>query len=78
MRRGTIFMIIGIAIQVISWVFSSISPHLSGFSSDDINSIKVVLGYASIGGWIFFIAGFIILQLDKRKLLNDTKKKNQS
>jgi hypothetical protein len=71
-------MIMGIAIQVISWLFSSISPHLSGFSSDSLNSIKVTLGYASIGGWIVFIAGFIILQLDKRKLLNDTRKKNQS
>lgn len=78
MRRGTIFMIAGIAMQVISWLFSAISPHLSGFSSDSIHSIKGALGYASIGGWISFIAGFIIMQLDKKKSLNDTAKKNQS
>jgi len=77
-RRGTILMLIGIAMQVISWVFSAISPHLSGFSSDSIHSIKGALGYASIGGWIVFIAGFIIIQLDKRKSLNDAKKKNPS
>ena len=78
MRRGTILMILGIAIQVISWTFSAISPHMSGVSSDSLHSIKVALGYASIGGWIVFIAGFIILQLDKRKLLNDNKKQDQS
>jgi len=77
-KRGTILMLIGIALQVISWVFSAISPHLSGISADSIHSIKGALGYASIGGWIVFIAGFIIIQLDKRKSLNDAKKKNQS
>ncbi|MGI0073464.1 MAG: hypothetical protein ACREA3_06610 [Nitrosotalea sp.] len=78
MRRGTILMILGVAMQVISWVFSATSTHLSGASSDSLHGIKVALGYASIGGWIAFIAGFIILQLDKRKLLSDSKKKDQS
>jgi len=77
-RRGTVFMIAGIAMQVISWLFSAISSHMSGLSSDSIHSIKGALGYASIVGWISFIGGFIIMQLDKKKSLNETKKKNQS
>jgi hypothetical protein len=78
MRRGTVLMILGIAMQIISWVFSATTTHMSGASSDSLQGIKVALGYASIAGWIAFIAGFIILQLDKRKLLSDSKKKDQS
>jgi Kef-type K+ transport system membrane component KefB len=78
MRRGTILMIIGIAMQIISWIFSAISPHLSGVGSDSLHGVKVTLGYVSIGGWIVFIAGFILLQLDKRKLLRDSNKKDQA
>ena len=77
MKRGTILMILGISMQVISWIFSATSSHLSGFSSDSLHSVKVALGYASIGGWVVFIAGFIIMQLDKKKLLKDAAKKDQ-
>jgi hypothetical protein len=70
-------MILGISMQVISWVFSATSSHLSGFGSDNLHSVKVTLGYASIGGWVVFIAGFIIMQLDKKKLLKDAAKKDQ-
>jgi hypothetical protein len=72
MKRGTALMIIGISMQIINWIFSAISPHLSG-------SIKVISGYVTITGWVVFFAGFGIRQLDKRKSsLNDSKRKKKS
>ena len=71
MKRGIVIMIIGISVQIINWVFSAISPHLSG-------SIKGILGYVTIVGWLVVFAGFGIRQLDKRKSLNDSKRKKKS
>ena len=71
MKRGIVIMIIGISVQIINWVFSAILPHLSG-------SIKGILGYVTIVGWLVVFAGFGIRQLDKRKSLNDSKRKKKS
>lgn len=72
MKRGSAMMIIGISIIIINWVFSAVSPHLSG-------SIKGILGYVTIVGWIVFFGGFGLRQLDKRKSsLNDSKRKKKS
>jgi hypothetical protein len=76
MKRGTIIMIIGLAVQVINWTFSSISSNLLANNSESIHSIRAVLGYGSIVGWLVFFAGLGIRQLDKRKLqMNEPKKR---
>jgi hypothetical protein len=76
MKRGTIIMIIGLAVQVINWVFSSISSNLPGVNSESLHLIKAVLGYGSIVGWLVFFAGLGIRQLDKKKLsLTASKRK---
>lgn len=67
MNRGKVMMIIGISVIIINWVFSAISPHSSG-------SIKGISGYITIVGWVVFLGGFGILQLDKRKSLKESKK----
>ena len=54
-KRGTIIMIAGLSIQVINWVFSSISSNLPGVNSDGLHLIKSALGYGSIVGWIVFL-----------------------
>ncbi|MGH2613337.1 MAG: hypothetical protein ACRDFB_09875 [Rhabdochlamydiaceae bacterium] len=78
MQRGTIIMIAGLLVQVINWIFSATSSQLSGFSPDGINSIKGILGYVTIVGWLVFFAGFGIRQLDKKKSsLNDPKRKKR-
>ena len=79
MKRGLVIMIIGLSVQIINWVFSAISSHLSGFNSESLHSIKGILGYGSIAGWLVFFAGLGILQLDKRKSsLNDSERKKKS
>lgn len=71
-------MIVGLSVQIINWIFSAIASPLHGFNSDSISSIKGVIGYGTIVGWLVFFAGFGIRQLDKKKSsLNDTKKKKQ-
>ena len=72
-------MIVGLSVQIINWIFSAIVSPSHGFNSDSISSIKGVIGYGTIVGWLVFFAGFGIRQLDKKKSsLNDTKKKKQS
>jgi hypothetical protein len=71
MKRGSALMIIGISIIIINWIFSAVSPNLSG-------SIKGTLGYVTIVGWIVFFGGFGIRQLDKKKTLDDSKRKKKS
>lgn len=72
MKRGSIIMIIGISMIIINWIFSAVSPHLS-------DSIKGILGYVTIVGWVVFLCGFGLRQLDKRKSsLNDSKRKKKS
>ena len=75
MKRGTIIMIIGISVQIINWVFSSVSSSLPGVNSDNLHSIKSILGYGSVVGWIVFFIGITIRQLNKKKLsLVDSKR----
>lgn len=71
MKRGSIIMIIGISMIIINWIFSAVSPHLSG-------SIKSTLGYVTIVGWVVVFGGFGLRQLDKRKSLDDSKRKKKS
>jgi uncharacterized membrane protein YGL010W len=76
MKRGTIIMILGLSVQVITWIISSISSNLAGVNSESLHSIKSGLGYVSLVGWLVFFAGFGIRQLDKRKLqLNESNRK---
>ena len=75
-KRGTIIMIVGLSIQIINWVFSSVSSNLPGVNSESLHSIKSVLGYGSVVGWIVFFAGLGIRQLDKKKLsMAESKRK---
>jgi len=78
MKRSTVMMIIGISMQIINWVFSSISSHLFGLTAESVQSIKGILGIASIVGWLVFFAGIGIRQLDKRKSLNSSKRGKKS
>ncbi len=79
MKRGIVIMIIGLSAQIINWVFSAISSQLSGFNPESLHSIKGILAYGSIVGWVVFFAGLGIRQLDKRKSsLNDSKRKKKS
>jgi len=76
MKRGTIIMIVGLSVQIVNWIFSSISSNLSGVNSDNLHLIRSVLGYGSVIGWIVFFAGLGIRQLDKKRLsLVDSKGK---
>ena len=76
MKRGTIIMIMGLSVEIINWVFSSVSSNLPGVNSESLPSIKSALGYGSVVGWIIFFAGLGIRQLDKKKLsLVETKRK---
>ena len=76
MKRGTIVMIVGLSVQIINWVFSSISSNLPGINSESLHSIKSVLGYGSVVGWIVFFVGLGIRQLGKKKLsLVESKRK---
>lgn len=76
MKRGTIIMIVGLAVQIVNWIFSSISSNLSGVNSGNLHLIKSVLGYGSVIGWIVFFVGLGIRQLDKKRLsLVDSKGK---
>jgi len=70
-------MIIGLAVQVINWVFSSISSNLPGINSENAHLIRAVLGYGSIAGWLVFFTGLGIRQLDKRKLSLTTPKRKK-
>ncbi len=57
-------MIIGLGIQISSWIFFSVTNNLSV----DLNGlVKSVMGYATIIGWIVFFAGLGIRQLDKKR-----------
>jgi uncharacterized membrane protein YGL010W len=70
-------MIAGLSVQLIIWIFSATASPLSSFNSASINSIKGVIGYVTIIGWLVFFAGFGIRHLDKKKSsLNDPKKKS--
>ena len=71
MKRGSAMMIAGISMIIINWIFSAISPHLSG-------STKGILGYVTIAGWVVFIGGFGIRRLDNRKSLNAPNRKKKS
>lgn len=71
MKRGSTMMAVGISIIIIDWIFSAVSPHLSG-------SIKSTLGYVTIVGWVVFIGGFGLRRLDRRKSLGDSKSKKKS
>ena len=76
MKRGTIIMILGLSIEVINWIYSSVLSNSNSVNSDAIHSIKSVLGYASIIGWLVFFMGLGIRQLDKKKSsLVDSKRK---
>ncbi len=78
MQRSTILMIAGLSVQVINWIFSAISSNLHGANSENIASIKGIMGYASIAGWLVFFAGFGIRQLDKKKAsLNEPRRKKR-
>lgn len=70
-------MIAGLSVQLIIWIFSATSSPLSSFSSNSISSIKDIIGYATIIGWLVFFAGFGVRYLDKKKSsLDDPKKKS--
>lgn len=72
MQRGTMVMIAGVSIIIINWIFSAVSHDVS-------DSIKGIMGYVTIGGWLVFFAGFGVKQLDKKKQSqNDTTKKSSS
>jgi uncharacterized membrane protein YGL010W len=71
MKRGSALMVIGISMIIINWIFSAVSPHLSG-------SIKGTLGYVTVIGWVVFFGGFGLRQLDKRKSLDVSKRKKKS
>ena len=71
-------MIIGISMQIINWLFSSISSQLSGLTTENVQSIKGILGITSIAGWLVFFAGLGIRQLDKRKSLDGSKRGKKS
>lgn len=71
MQRGSALMIIGISIIIINWILSAVFPHMS-------SSIKGTLGYVTIVGWIVFIGGFGLRQLDKKKSVADPKRKRKS
>lgn len=63
-------MIAGISVIIINWIFSAVSHNVS-------DSIKGIMGYVTIGGWLVFFAGFGIKHLDKKKsALNDPDKKS--
>ncbi|MGB9002174.1 MAG: hypothetical protein WCC52_00015 [Nitrosotalea sp.] len=70
-------MIAGLSVQLIIWIFSATASPLSSFSSDSISSIKGIIGYVTIIGWLVFFAGFGVRHLDKKKAaLDDPKKKS--
>jgi hypothetical protein len=72
MQRGTIVMIAGISIVILNWIFSAVSSNVS-------DSVKGVMGYVTIGGWLVFFAGFGIKHLDKKKsAANEPKRKKRS
>jgi len=78
MKRATVIMIIGLSMQVINWVLPAILSQLSGFNSESLHSIKGILGYGSIVGWLVFFAGLWVRQLDKKKsALDDLKGKTK-
>lgn len=55
---------------ILNWIFSTVSHNVS-------DSIKNVIGYVTIIGWLVFFAGFGIKHLDKKKSsLNDPDKKS--
>lgn len=64
-------MIAGISIIIINWIFSTVSHDVS-------DSVKGVMGYVTIGGWLVFFAGFGIKHLDKKKSSLDDPKKRSS
>ena len=65
-------MIAGISIVILNWIFSTVSHDVS-------DSVKGIMGYVTIAGWLVFIAGFGIKQLDKKKQpQNDPTKKYSS
>jgi len=65
-------MILGISVIIINWIFSAFLHNVS-------DSIKSVIGYVTIIGWLVFFAGFGIKHLDKKKSsLNDPDKKPSS
>ena len=67
MKRGTIMMIMGLGMQVINWVFFSVTNNLSRSDSDGLGFVKSILGYGTMIGWIVFFAGLGIRQLDKKR-----------
>jgi hypothetical protein len=71
MKPSSALMLIGIFVVIINWIFSAVSPNLS-------SSIKGTLGYVTIVGWVVFLGGFGLRQLDKRKSLDDPKRKKKS
>ena len=78
MKRSTVLMIAGLSVQVVNWIFSAISSNLHGLNSESIGSVKGILGFASIAGWLVFFAGFGIRQLDKKKSsLNEPRRKKR-
>jgi hypothetical protein len=72
-KRGTIMMIVGLDTQTITWVFSLSLSNLSDANSN-LNLIKPLLGYGSIFGWMVFFTGLGIRQLDKKKILIESKR----
>ncbi len=71
MQRGTIIMIVGLAMQVANWIISSTISN-----SPSLQPFKGTLGTVTIFGWILFFAGFAIRHFDKKKAsLNESKRK---
>ncbi len=71
MQRGTVIMIIGLAMQIANWIISSTMSNSPAFQL-----YKGTLGTVTIFGWILFFAGFAIRYFDKKKLpINDSKRK---
>lgn len=68
MKRGTIMMIFGLAMQIINWIYSSFLSNLNNINSDTIHT-KSALGYVSIVGWLVFFAGLGVRQLDKKIII---------
>ena len=71
MQRGTMIMIAGVSIIIINWIFSAVSHDAS-------DSVKGIMGYVTIAGWLVFFAGFGIKHLDKKKSSLDDPTKNSS
>ena len=63
MQRGTVLMMIGLAMQIANWIISSTMSHSPAFQS-----YKGSMGTVTIFGWMLFFAGFALRYLDRRRV----------